>query len=81
MKKQSKLKKDAQVKEFLRKDLGSDIEKSRSAVVVRPKHRQMPTSIVLDPLLVAKLKEKASQRGVGYQTMLKIIVHEHVNEY
>ena len=50
-------------------------------MVVRPRTRQMPTSILLDPAIIHKLKEKAGKRGIGYQTMLKIIVHEHVNDY
>jgi len=72
---------DLQVREFHKRDLGRDITASRSAVVVRPKVRQLPTSIMLDPAIIAKLKEKAETRGIGYQTMLKIIVHEHVNQY
>lgn len=72
---------DAQVREFKTRDLGRDIEKSGSGVIIRPKARQMPTSILLDPLIVEKLKEKAISRGIGYQTMLKIIVHEHVDDY
>jgi predicted DNA binding CopG/RHH family protein len=80
MKKQSK-KTDEQVNEFHKKDLGNDIGKSRSATVIKSKTRQMPTSIMLDKSLIAKLKEKAQQRGIGYQTMLKIILHEHVDEY
>ena len=73
--------KDTQLKEFEARDLGHDIARSKAAVVVRPKTRQMPTSIFLDPTLVEKLKSKADKRGIGYQTMLKIIVHEHVDEY
>jgi predicted DNA binding CopG/RHH family protein len=73
--------KDAQRREFERRDLGHDIVRSRSAVVVRPRSRQMPTSILLDRTIVEKLKRKAGRRGIGYQTMLKIIVHEHVDEY
>ncbi|MEK7287873.1 MAG: hypothetical protein AAB091_04880 [Elusimicrobiota bacterium] len=81
MKKRFKVKEDAQVREFLRKDLGKDIARSGSLAVVRPKHRQLPTSIMLDPALIAKLQSKAGKRGIGYQTMLKIIVHEHVDDY
>ena len=81
MKKQSRTKKNDQVKEFLSKDLGSDIAQSGSLAIVRPKHRQLPTSIMLDPLLISKLQQKAVKRGIGYQTMLKIIVHEHVDDY
>ncbi len=72
---------DKQIDEFERRDLGKDIERSRSAVVVHPKNRSLPTSILLDPALIAKLKKKAGNRGIGYQTMLKIILHEHVDDY
>ena len=74
-------KRDRQVHEFEKRDLGKDIERSRSAVVIRPKKRSLPTSILLDSSLIAKLKEKAEGRGIGYQTMLKIIVLEHVDDY
>jgi hypothetical protein len=48
--------------------------------VARPKLER--TSILLDPALVAKLSEKAARRGLpGYQTMLKLIVAEHIDEY
>ena len=71
---------DAQVREFERKDLGQDIARSRSAVVIKKK-RQMPTSILLNPILVAKLEAKARKRGIGYQTMMKIIVAENISRY
>ena len=60
---------------------GKDIERSRSTRVIRPKKRSLPTSILLDSSLIGKLKEKAEDRGIGYQTMLKIILHEHVDDY
>jgi predicted DNA binding CopG/RHH family protein len=72
---------DTQVREFHKLDLGQDIARSHSAVVVRRRIRSLPTSILLDPILVTKLKKKAESRGIGYQTMLKIIVHEHVDQY
>jgi len=72
---------DRQVDEFEKRDLGQDIARSKSAVVVRSRRRQTPTSILLDPTIINKLKEKAGARGIGYQTMLKIIVHEHVDDY
>ncbi len=72
---------DVQISEFDKRDLGHDIARSRSAVVVRPRTRQLPTSILLDAGIVDKLKQKGGKRGIGYQTMLKIIVHEHVDEY
>ena len=76
-----RLKHDDQVHEFEKRDLGRDIERSRSAVVIRPKKRSLPSSILLDSSLIGKLKEKAEDRGIGYQTMLKIILHEHVDDY
>ena len=74
-------KRDDQVQEFEKRDLGRDIARSRSAVVIRPKKRSLPTSILLDSSLIGKLKEKAEDRGIGYQTMLKSILHEHVDDY
>ena len=38
-------------------------------------------SIILDDDLVARLRQKGARRGRGYQTMLKLIVREHVDEY
>ncbi len=70
---------DAQVAEFERRDLGSDIRTAGVARVLR--RRAKPTSIVLDDDLVAKLRQKGARRGLGYQTMLKLIVGEHVDEY
>jgi len=45
------------------------------------KGRQRPTSILLHDELIEKLKAKAARRGIGYQTMLKIIVHENLEDY
>ena len=39
-------KRDDQVREFEKRDLGKDIERSRSAVVIRPKNRSLPTAIL-----------------------------------
>jgi len=74
-------KKDTLLHEFEKRDLGLDIARSQSSVVVRPRTRQLPTSILLDPKIIEQLKLKASHRGIGYQTMLKIIVHEHLSDY
>ncbi len=70
---------DAQVAEFERRDLGSDIRTAGVARVLR--RRAKPTSIALDDDLVEKLRQKGAHRGLGYQTMLKLIVREHVDEY
>jgi predicted DNA binding CopG/RHH family protein len=69
---------DLQVEEFEKKDLGNDI---RAGGALRPVRKNLPTSIVLEPDLIDKLRKKAAKRGLGYQTMLKVIVREHVDEY
>lgn len=71
---------DAQIEEFEMRDLGPDIRASGvTPVVIRPK--QQPTSILLESELVEQLRAKGSKRGLGYQTMLKLIVREHLHEY
>jgi predicted DNA binding CopG/RHH family protein len=71
---------DEQVEEFETRDLGEDIRRSGvTPVVIRPKLQ--PTSILLEKDLIDQLREKGSKRGLGYQTMLKIIVREHLHEY
>lgn len=67
---------DAQLAEFETRDLGGDIKKLR---VIRP--RKVSTSIVLDPAMIARLQSKGRKRGIGYQTMMKIIVSENINRY
>ena len=71
-------KRDLQVEEFDKRDLGEDI---RAVGGLRPIRKNLPTSIVLEPDLIDKLRKKAAKRGLGYQTMLKVIVREHVDEY
>jgi hypothetical protein len=70
---------DRQVAEFEKRDLGDDIRGAGAGRLVRPRSR--PTSIFLDQDLVAELRKKAVKRGLGYQTMLKMIVREHLDEY
>jgi predicted DNA binding CopG/RHH family protein len=67
---------DRQVTEFQRRDLGGDIP--ATARVLR---KSRPTSIVLEPDLVDRLRAAGAKRGLGYQTMLKVIVREHLDEY
>ena len=67
---------DEQILEFERHDLGRDIKKLH---VIRPK--KASTSIVLDPALIARLRSKARKRGIGYQTMMKIIINENIGRY
>jgi predicted DNA binding CopG/RHH family protein len=69
---------DAQVKEFERHDLGEDIARSGAGRMLR---RSRTTSISLDHDLIEKLRAKGAKRGLGYQTMLKVIVKEHLDEY
>jgi len=71
-------KRDLQVEEFEKRDLGDDI---RAAGGLRAIRKTLPTSIVLEQDLVDKLREKGAKRGLGYQTMLKLIAREQVDEY
>lgn len=72
--------KDKQLEEFETRDLGADIRASGvTPLLIRPKGQ--PTSILLEPDLIEQLRAKGSKRGLGYQTMLKIIVREHLDEY
>ena len=81
-KSKSKPERDLVLEEFETRDLGRDLERSNSSVVIRPRlQQQQPTSLLLAPALIEKLRAKAAKRGIGYQTMLKIIVHEHVDDY
>lgn len=76
----SRQRQDAQLEEFETQDLGEDMRTSvAEPVIVRPKTQ--PTSILLDTELIQQLRVKAAKRGIGYQTMLKMIVREHLHEY
>jgi len=77
-KKSERTRADAQLKEFERRDLGEDVRRSGSGKMVR---RSRTTSITLDHSLIEKLRAKGVKRGLGYQTMLKMIVMEHLDEY
>jgi predicted DNA binding CopG/RHH family protein len=70
---------DLQVEEFEKKDLGRDLRRSRSSTTVM--HKSRSTSILLPESLIEKLRKKAEKRGIGYQTMLKIILAEQVDRY
>lgn len=73
-------KRDAQLQEFNTRDLGDDIRDSGAGKVLR-RGTNKPTSIVLDEQLVQRLRKAGAKRGLGYQTMLKVIVREHIDEY
>ncbi len=73
--------KDAQLAEFEKRDLGGDLRKSGQGALIHPRSRQKLTSIYLDPALVSKLRERAEKKGMRYQSLLKMIVYEHLNEY
>jgi uncharacterized protein (DUF4415 family) len=70
---------DAQIAEFEARDLGDDLRASGQGHLIRP--RAKPTSILLDEDLIRRLREKGRKRGLGYQTMLKLVVREHLDEY
>ncbi len=59
-------------------DWADAVEASRSAIVVQPLR---PTSIKLEPELIALLTQKGRKRGLPYQTMLKVILKENIDRY
>jgi hypothetical protein len=67
---------DGTLREFKKRDLGSDIESAGTAVIVRP---QRPTSILLSDELKAALRKRGQELGVGYQTAAKMILAKYVN--
>lgn len=71
---------DLQLEEFEKRHLGDDVRRSGSGRVVRQQTAK-PTSILLDEDLVERLRQAGAKRGLGYQSMLKIIVREHLDEY
>lgn len=72
---------DEALAEFERKDLGDDLRKTGQGLLIKPMSKQKLTSIFLAPALVAQLRQKAERRGMRYQSLLKMIVYEHLSEY
>ena len=72
------LSRDRQIAEFDKKDLGADLAKSGAGAVIR---RSRVTSITLDNDLIDKLRKAGQKRGLGYQTMLKVILRENLKKY
>ncbi|MBI4423836.1 MAG: hypothetical protein HY554_08920 [Elusimicrobia bacterium] len=70
---------DRMINEFEARDLGPDLRHLKGTVIAAKK--RIPTSVLLETDVVRKLKAKASKRGIGYLTMMKIIVHENVDRY
>ncbi len=69
---------DRQIQEFEKKDLGADLAKSGAGALIR---RSRVTSISLDNDLIARLRKAGEKRGLGYQTMLKVILRENIKKY
>ena len=59
-------------------DWADAAEASGSAIVVQPLR---PTSIKLEPELIALLRQKGKRHGLPYQTMLKVILKENIERY
>ena len=75
--KNASARRDATLRELATKDLGDDPRASGAAVAVQP---QRPTSILLSPSLIARLRARAARLGIGYQTLLKMIVTKHLDD-
>ncbi|TVQ79611.1 MAG: hypothetical protein EA369_04295 [Bradymonadales bacterium] len=64
---------------FETQDTGKAIVDADSAVRIRS--RTQPISLRISPDLVAKLRQAAAERDLGYQTMAKLIIAENIDLY
>lgn len=70
------------LEEFETKDLGDTLKTYKhSGRWVVPSRKTRPTSIALSEETIQVLRQKAARKGIGYQTLLKMIVQEHLQEY
>ena len=53
-----------------------DSAKIEAAIKSRRPSRKQPTSVALDPQLVADLKAEAKARGVPYQVLMRMFIIE-----
>jgi predicted DNA binding CopG/RHH family protein len=67
---------DATLEDFARRDQ-SAVVAAGSVLHVR----QRATSIKIPEALLAALKARAAKKGIPYQSLLKMIVTEHLDEY
>ena len=67
---------DATLEDFARREQNAVI--AAGAVVHVKQHA---TSIKMPDELLAALKAKAEKKGIPYQSLLKMIVREHLHEY
>lgn len=56
-------------------------EKREAADKPTKREKGKPINFRIPPSMIAKLKAKASRKGLGYQTLMKLIVVEHLDEY
>ncbi len=54
-----------------------DVEFDKEAVIKY--NKKMPTSIALEPNIVEQLKKIANEKGIGYQVLMRIYIHEGLN--
>jgi len=54
-----------------------DSAKIEAAMKRRRSSRKQPTSVALDPQLVADLKAEAKARGVPYQVLMRMFIYVH----
>ena len=51
-------------------------KKIKAAMKRKGKDRKQPTSVALDPQLIAELKSEARARGVPYQVLMRMFIVE-----
>ncbi len=58
------------------KQVGFQAARIRTAMKRVKASRKMPTSVALDPRLIAELKAEARARGVPYQVLMRMFIIE-----
>ena len=56
--------------------ISCESKKIRAAMKRKGKDRKQPTSVALDPRLIAELKSEARARGVPYQVPMRMFIVE-----
>ena len=84
--KSMKTQEDKFEKEFEESDFGEDINIPKAVLISASERKGRPRlgrklNVIMSEELIALLQEAGQKRGVGYQTMIRMICTEHIHEY
>ena len=85
-KKSMKTQEDKFEKEFEESDFGEDINIPKAVLISASERKGRPRlgrkfNVIMSEELIALLQEAGEKRGVGYQTMIRMICTEQIHEY